>query len=122
MSLFTIKSQIRETKEKFVTEEVCVTKNFKKVESERRQFKSVKFSSNIVAPKSEKPCKSFVSILSVDLNVPYIDQSPVLLRNENLTVKKVATTQSEIKSDPYEHLFALNSKWIIGNKIYKVAN
>lgn len=108
--------------ETFLTEEKCITRTANTIENSKREIRTVKFSKSSVAPtKHFDPAKAFQTL---HLTVPFIDQSPVVLSNEDVSEEKLQLRKNKklLENNPAQnpHCFVVDGKWSIDNKIYKV--
>lgn len=107
--------------QKFAKEDMCVVHKINKVENvqEKREFRLVKFSKSTIAPLSNSSFKGFTPFR--ELNIAYIDKSPIVLSNEDVNNQNVIKkNQTKLQSACEPNRFAIDNKWSMDNKIYKV--
>lgn len=128
MSIFRQKSSVISTlnvqiNESLPTEDVCVVHKMNKVESEKRQ-RVVKFSRSTIVPitSSYVSSESFGTSIkrAFDLNVPYIDKSPIVLGDEDVSERKNVKTNNSVLKESAKLNKLPSTKWSFDHKLYKV--
>lgn len=123
MSFFKQKLNVITTTNVHVNEDVCVVNKINNVECERRD-RVVKFSRSTVVPLSSNFSKTSFGIKkALDLNVPYIDKSPIVLSDEDVSERKNVKLnhQSVLRESTKINTNFSPNRWSIDKKIYKVS-